>query len=105
MERKNQRPSQPLQRCDSSVTFGNSVSSAATFLSLCRVRMSTPAAFSRATHSPRFCFAAGDAADFVVVGQEDVEIRQDFGEDAIPAIVGIVVGIERKGEAAAFEFA
>src|ERR1035437_2293110 len=36
---------------------------------------------------------------FVLVRQQDIHVRQDLFEDAVPAVVGIVVGVERGGQA------
>ena len=46
---------------------------------------------------------AGDAADLGFAGQEDVHVREKIVERRTPVVVGVVVGVERDGEASLFE--
>jgi len=43
--------------------------------------------------------AAGDFHGFALVGEEDIDERKDIAQAGLPEIVGIVVGVEREGEA------
>ena len=48
-------------------------------------------------------FGACRFAGLAFVGQEYIDVAQDFVQAAFPAVFGIVVGVERNGEALRFQ--
>ncbi len=46
---------------------------------------------------------SGDLLDFIFVGEEQIELVEESGEDAGPVAGGVVVGVEREGEAGLLE--